>query len=299
MRVAGVSAVVLAIAQAFMPVARQAPNDAAANHHRKNESSGDKEQPSRLAPPITEEQHGRPDIESESDDQPQGDNKSSIDITEAAPMPEAWTLHDKISFYANLILAAGGVIGVITAVCTLRKLGRQTKAAEDAAIAARDSARAALFNARAVVNAERGWLTLHVERVKAEHFQVVAVNVGKTPACLWAIHGGPVEVKNGESLPLFPAYGCAKYLRIHPRILPPGVTRTIDEIFTGDLRGYFEGEPGMRLFYIGKVVYVDTIHAVSESGEPIHHESRWCYLLTGTDLPPMPEMCPPVYEEYT
>ncbi|HLY40704.1 MAG TPA: hypothetical protein VKR52_05790 [Terracidiphilus sp.] len=106
----------------------------------------------------------------------------------------------------NWILAIIGVLGVRVALITLRKLERQTKGTEDAA-------EAALLNAKAVINAERGRILFEIEKRLDEHvrgigiFTILAVNYGRSPVEIVG-YTPPTEdvVKLSIDLPIPPQY---------------------------------------------------------------------------------------------
>ncbi|MDE1154413.1 MAG: hypothetical protein PW735_01640, partial [Acidobacteriaceae bacterium] len=55
---------------------------------------------------------------------------------------------------------------------------------------------------------------------------------------------------------------------------------------------------GVRLFYIGRVVYMDGTPRI-ENGRTVQYESRWRYLLAQPEGPPVPGFVPPDWEEYS
>jgi hypothetical protein len=89
-------------------------------------------------------------------------------------------VYDWLVLGCSLVLTAVGIVGVVVAAITVKKIGRQTKAGEDAA-------KAALLNAQAVINAERGKLLFEVEKRLDDKFRgvgvftIVAVNYGRVP----------------------------------------------------------------------------------------------------------------------
>ncbi|HEX4022800.1 MAG TPA: hypothetical protein VHX63_16765 [Acidobacteriaceae bacterium] len=109
-------------------------------------------------------------------------------VTNSASVPEVWNWHDKVLWGASLTLAIAGIFGIWVAICTLKKVERQTKSGEKAA-------NAALLNAQAVMNAERAWITANIHqpsredmriREKAENWGLgiglIFKNLGATPA---------------------------------------------------------------------------------------------------------------------
>ena len=85
-----------------------------------------------------------------------------ITVATAAPAPAPWPLQDRILWGANILLALVGYAGIMLAVATLKKIERQTKYGETAALAAQEASEAALIQAKAIVHAERPWILIHV-----------------------------------------------------------------------------------------------------------------------------------------
>jgi hypothetical protein len=67
-----------------------------------------------------------------------------VTVANPPPAPVPWTLHEKISWAANLVLVILGYAGIMMAISLLKKIDRQTAYAEAAAEAAAASAQAAL-----------------------------------------------------------------------------------------------------------------------------------------------------------
>jgi type II secretory pathway pseudopilin PulG len=96
---------------------------------------------------------------------------------------------DKAAVFSNYLLVVVGIVGIVAASITLRKLERQTKAGEDAA-------EAALKQANLLVASERAWMIPKIqhpnlEDVTSPHgkgegwhlpIQMIFANRGKTPA---------------------------------------------------------------------------------------------------------------------
>jgi hypothetical protein len=90
--------------------------------------------------------------------------------------------YEWVSWGANIALVLVGAGGIWVAVCTLKKIERQTKAGEDAA-------KAALAQANHTIAAERAWLV--VEAAMGDFRPIAGINMtfrwsirngGKTPA---------------------------------------------------------------------------------------------------------------------
>ena len=116
-----------------------------------------------------------------------GSGNSILQVALLADPAPVWNWHDRIAWELNIILAAIGIIVVIVALSTLRKIERQTRATEQAAIATEKSAKATEVAADAtlkqtnhMVASERPFLM--IEAVGVEDIQFKAVNRGKSPA---------------------------------------------------------------------------------------------------------------------
>lgn len=167
--------------------------------------------------------------------------------------------------------------------------------------ATKKTAKAAWLNAQAVINSERPWIVVTVEKADRYHFLFKATNVGRTPAKLISIHGEVLVVPQGEQLPEVLQYGPEKSLRINPRIFPPAVFRLIDECFINAIldRCRKDLEQGTsRMFLVGKVVYSDVFPSM-EGANTALHETRWGYFLPGGEGIPVANFCPPAYNDYT
>jgi hypothetical protein len=121
----------------------------------------------------------------------------------------------------NIALVLVGIAGIITAVYTLKVLSRQAVSmrrqttllrrsvlwSRRSARAAKESADAALLNAQAVINAERPWIVVTVERkAETDTFIFKGKNLGRTPAAImsdWTEHR---FADDPENLPVPPQY---------------------------------------------------------------------------------------------
>ena len=155
-------------------------------------------------------------------DQQSADEKKDTAKTNSKKPPEKPPWWDVA--WSTIALTVIGVVTAIIALCTLRDIKRQTKNAENAAIAARDSANAALLNAKATVNAERAWIDGEIieakynaptadqvrEQIMGKNlsqepdFTIQVVNRGRTPARIaqWKllIDFEFSRIENGEAL---------------------------------------------------------------------------------------------------
>jgi hypothetical protein len=184
--------------------------------------------------------------------------------------PETW---------ANWALAIIGMGATVAAFRTLRILKRQTKAAEDAAIAARANAETAKANTKAVINSERAWVladnigklpefTPTTNKLEILWIHVPIKNFGKTVARITRIFGLALIKKMDDPLPLpqEPEYAGPRTCDI---VLPPNATYRLDVgVGTFNLTGV---KQGMDTFYIyGFVDYVDLGNCT--------RQSRFCYI---------------------
>ena len=150
------------------------------------------------------------------------------------------------------------------------------------------AAKAALLNARAVINAERAWLVVKIKsdpsssRFPKENFINVLTNVGRTPAKLKSIHIQHTVVGLADGLPVPPVYG--------PRwaISVPENTFVVGQ---DDLRIGIPLTPGEALWkhnpnragdtpeffvWYGRITYEDVFRTQGATPQEIH-ETRWCY----------------------
>jgi hypothetical protein len=134
--------------------------------------------------------------------------------------------YDIALFWANIALAFVGTVGIVVGICTLRILKRQTEATEDAAVAAKNGAEAALLQAKHTVKSERAWLTIAFSSQNLKQVPENGVmelfwefkNTGSTPAIL--IEGkARFHVVLDDTLPEVPDYGEAT--QFNGRILAP------------------------------------------------------------------------------
>jgi hypothetical protein len=172
-----VVAVVLSVAQATMPTSGQASNKGATGPKKQDQSVKQNENPSPTTTPISVKNESDGADQSISNKASDHDQRSAINIANSAPMSETWSWHDKLLWIANLIFAAVGIGGVWIAICTLKKIERQTKATEDAVENARDTAKKQL---RAYMCVSLASLNFRDDsQIKA---QIEMENMGQTPA---------------------------------------------------------------------------------------------------------------------
>ena len=208
----------------------------------------------------------------------------------SAPAPLLWTWHDRILWGAYLVLAIVGYIGIMLAVSTLKKIERHTAAAEEtantaaaAAIAAAETAHAALLHAQSIINAERPWLTIAVEPTLGvqDSFNVIATNRGRSPATITSALDQVLFAADEAHLPAASAFNPAEQKTpFMPIILLPGeyaAIKTVKREDAKELCGSDEKFTSIeaweeKLFLRGKVLYNDLI---APAGNPAH-ETNWC-----------------------
>ena len=115
------------------------------NQTHKTQQSTASESPTSNASPVFPNHAG-----SQKDEREQQNNYfRDVGVT-PPPTKDGWAI---AGFIVNLILAIIGAIGAYIAICTLRKVERQTKASETAA-------NAALMQANHIISSERAWLLI-------------------------------------------------------------------------------------------------------------------------------------------
>jgi hypothetical protein len=209
----------------------------------------------------------------------------------ADPAP-VWNWHDRIAWGVNIILAAIGIIGVIVAISTLRKIERQTRATEQAAIATEKSAKATEVAADAtlkqtnhMVASERPFLM--IQAVGFEYIEFKAVNRGNSPAQIIFYNNFPnldtplVRAEQKWNPP--PAYGFGYDIEgaeiINVQWLAPGDQMVVGTYTLSSLK---EVDPDLwdavekltRLMYLWSSVKYRGLSA------PTIYESRYCYRVT-------------------
>jgi hypothetical protein len=206
-------------------------------------------------------------------------------VTVANPpnTPSTWSLHERITWAANLVLVVLGYAGIMLAYSLLKKIERQTAYAESAANAAAASAQAALLNAQAVVHSERPWILITVEpsRSTENSFTIMATNRGRTPARITATAEQAMIAVDERYLPIPPEYDKEEpKAPLVPIILVPGESTAIKSFCREDVKALCDSEERFRrietweekIYLYGNVVYMDLISA---SGNPAY-ETNWC-----------------------
>jgi hypothetical protein len=193
---------------------------------------------------------------------------------------------------AYLVLALVGYAGVMIAVSTLKRIERNTAAAEAKAgvavpvdTAAADMAQAALLHAQSMVNAERPWVLVTAEPTRGveNSFEITATNRGRTPATITSALDEVVFAADEAHLPVgseFKPAGAGSGARFVPIILLPGESATLKSFSreaVKELCGTDEKFASVeswdeRIFLCGKVAYSDLIAPAGKET----HETKWC-----------------------
>jgi hypothetical protein len=147
-------AVFLTIAQAPVPAVGKATNNSTRNTQTQNQSTGTSKNPA--TPPVAShaKESDSTALKSESDNGTSSLDQISINITNPTTMPIPWGWKEWWIWGANLTLVAVGIGGIVVAVCTLKKIERQTKATEDATKIAKENMAALISKERARVRVE-------------------------------------------------------------------------------------------------------------------------------------------------
>ncbi len=170
-------------------------------------------------------------------------------------------------------------VGIIT--CGF--IAWQSWETKKAAQAAKKGAEAAFLNAKAVINSERAWVTVTIQKDVSTSspitkFTNVLLNEGRTPARLKTIHIDQTSVSSPDQLPIPPRY--------------TGVVAVPENMFVVGNNGFPIGipfDPGFFmkprreavenaqefLMFYGRLTYEDVFTV--EGGDAVEHETRWCY----------------------
>ncbi|MGA9668341.1 MAG: hypothetical protein WBQ94_03990 [Terracidiphilus sp.] len=206
-----------------------------------------------------------------------------ITIPAPAPSPASWEWKDRITWGAQLVLVLFAYVGIMMALSTLRKIDRQTKSVEAAAIAAAESAHAALLNAQAIVDSGRPWLLATVKPSPdvENSFSVIATNHGRSPARIVGTLEQITFAVDETHLPRTPEYLSNELTApLVPIILLPGESAEIKPFSREDLNAICDSEERIRsvenweekVYIYGKVAYRDLV----APPDKMTHETAWC-----------------------
>lgn len=206
-----------------------------------------------------------------------------ITIPAPTPAPAPWLMHDRVTWGAELVLVVFGYVGIMMGLSTLKKIDRQTKSVEAAAIAAAESAHAALLNAQAIVESGRPWLLTTVKPSPdvENSFAVIATNHGRSPARIVGTMEQITFAVDETHLPRIPEYPSDELTApLVPIILLPGESAEIKPFSRDDLNAICESEERLRsvenweekVYIYGKVAYRDLV----APPDKLTHETAWC-----------------------
>ena len=297
MRGLAIYAVLLALSQAPAPVAAQSSGTTGAN---------------RQSPPLPATSIPAPQESASPAPKTEGEGSARVDqphitVATPAPAPLTWTLHEQITWAANLVLVILGYAGILMALSLLKKIDRQTGYAETAAEAAASSAHAALMNAQAVLHSERSWILISVEasRSAENSFTVMATNRGRTPAKIIETADRSRIAIDEKQLPSTAEYAEEKRgASFTPIILLPGESTAVKPFCRDDARGLCDSEERFRrietweekIFLYGKVIYKDLIAPADSEA----HETNWCcWYIHGRQNSGLVLAGPPEYNTHT
>jgi hypothetical protein len=268
----------LAIIQAPLTLSGQATNPSDVHRPTPSSSTPSSATPSSATSPAK----GGPSAKTDCNGGPCEDQQPRIMVSIPAPAPVPWKLHDRIAWAANLVLAIAGFIGIILALSTLKKIERQTRAAEVAAEAAARHAETSLLSAQALRDAERPWLLISVSTAEQIMIAIDESRLSRIP-----------EYQNEKTD--FP---------LAPIILLPGESTAIKPFCREDLKGLCQSDEALRriedwedkVYLFGKIVYKDLI----EYPDKQIHETAWCcWYIHGKGTSGLVIAGPPNYNQHT
>jgi hypothetical protein len=219
--------------------------------------------------------------------QASGDQKVTISTTEPlkvqADIPKDW--RDKLNWLLSVILVLIGGFGVLYARKTLKAIESQLteiraagKQTDRMIEHASTQAKAALLSVQAVINTERPWIVVRVERKGGSEFIFTATNVGRTPAEIVAIQTSiPTFVEAKAGLPETPQHANNILDINEPFLLPPTDTTNLVRFNInawGEHRMAGVTSGRVSAFIFGRIAYLD----LTEKATGVHtvHETCWC-----------------------
>ncbi len=210
-----------------------------------------------------------------------------ITIATPAPAPAPWPLPDRIRWAAEVLLLILAYPALLLAVSALRKIERQTRYAETAALAAADSAKAALLFAENQAKADRPWILVSTKPTPGvvNGFSVVATNRGRTPARIVSLAEGLIIVRDEAQLPPTPVLKASPGAPIAPIILLPSESATIKTFQRDEVKSFCENQEQVlrvedwkeKIYLYGKVTYADLV----TSGDEVHNTGWCCWYIHG------------------
>ncbi len=229
-----------------------------------------------------------------------------ITIATPAPAPSVWSLQDRISWVANLVLVLYAMAGVTLALSLLHKIERQGRYAETAAQAAADSAKAALVYAQARSLADRPWILVTAEPSPSapDSFNIVATNRGQSPARIVTIVDEIVSAGDESLLPPAPVFKNEPEPPRAPIILLPGESTGIKSFSREEVTSVCETPEQLKrvedwdekIYLYGNVTYSELL----SDDETQVHETCWCcWYIHGRQKSGMVTAGPPAYNRHS
>jgi hypothetical protein len=174
-------AVFLTVAQAFVPATGQASTSPRNDGQKQDNGRDSNKKPTQAATNVVGQDKSGSIQKSEPEETPSDHQRTTIIVTNPAPVSELWSWHDKVAWGAGLIL-------LVVAAVTLRWFIIQTNATKDAA-------EAALLNVKALIISERPWIVVVRKKKPAlspDKCIIVGINKGNTPAEVCGIYASVV-----------------------------------------------------------------------------------------------------------
>lgn len=233
-----------------------------------------------LRAPATTARH--PDSQASYDDRLATYPMPQITVAAPPPVQAPWSLRDRITWSAQLILVLSAYIGIWIALSALKRMESQTKEVERAALAAATVAEAALHHTQAIIRSERPWITITAEPFPDHENTsiVVATNRGRSPARIVAMTDRIMTAVHESYLPARPEYGLNENMNARaPMILLPGESKAIKTFGPQDIEQSCNEETlnsvkawCEKVFIYGRVMYKDLNAPEGEKA----HETSWC-----------------------
>lgn len=228
-----------------------------------------------------------------------------ITIATPAPAPAPWPLQDRIRWAAEVLLLILAYPSLLLAVSALRKIERQSRYAETAALAAADSAKAALLFAETQAKADRSWILISTKPTPGvvNGFSVVATNRGRSPARVAALTEDIIIVRDEKELPPTPVFKDAPSPPVAPILLLPGESATIKTFQRDEVKSICDSPAQVlrvedwkeKIYLYGKVAYTE----LAASGDEVHETGWCCWYIHGRDKSGMVISGPLDYNRHT
>ena len=215
--------------------------------------------------------------------------------TKSAPAEERRTTYRKTKDYLKRAFGPEYIAAwllVVAAGIGLRATFRTLSVLRDQTTAARDSAKAARLNAQAIIDSERPWLVVTVEKNEmmpgAGNFFFRVTNKGRTPASFVSGDFCHAFKERPDQLPAPPDYDCP-FIAPSRSFLAQGehfdIQVTLDPSNVGInpmniLKTHYlksDSAPLEKLVFYGRVVYEDTLSKDT-------HKTGWCFVFFADGL---------------